>query len=257
MKRKTVVILLCLLLSLALTVTVYAAGPRIVDEADLLTLEQEQSLEQTAEEFRSTYDLDAVVLTVNSLGGKSIAAYADDYYDHQGYGIGPEYSGLILVVDMGSRQLYISTCGDAIDRLSDRELDDIIENVSFELSSGNYYDAFTLYFGFAALNLDYDGGSVSREDAGISWLLSMLVGLLGAGISVAVMAGSMNTKRKQQHAADYVKTGSYDLKNRQDIFLYSNISKIKREQNSGSHGGGTSVHRSSSGRSHGGRGGRF
>ena len=260
MKRKLIVCIICLFLASLLISPAWASASlsRIVDDAGLLTADETQLLEDAAYEFRDMYGLDAVILTVDDLGGRSIASFADDFYDYQGYGVGSEYSGLILVVAMAERELYISTCGEAIQRLNDRELDEIIGAVSSELSNGNYYDAFQLFFGFTILSVDFDAGQIYyEEEAGINWLLSILIGTAAAGIAVAVMAGSMNTKRRQHSAGSYLREGSYDLKNRQDIFLYSNVSKVRREQNSGSRGGGTSVHRSSSGRSHGGRGGRF
>ena len=257
MKRKIYSTFLALLLILALAIPVSATAPfpRIVDSADLLTAEEIQLLEEASYEFCVQYSLDAAILTVDSLGGVTIDVFADDYYDANGYGVGTDYSGLLLVVAMEERELYISTCGDAINRLSDRELDEIISNISYELSEENYYDAFQLFFGFTTLSLDYESTAVVEVDTGINWLLSILTGAVVAGITVLIMRGSMNTKRKQHSAGDYVRAGSYDLKNRQDIYLYSNVSKVRREQNKS--GGGTSVHRSSSGRSHGGRGGKF
>ena len=258
MKRRQICVVLCLVLTFVLILPSAAASlPRIVDHANLLTEEEVQLLEDASREFRDMYGLDAVILTVEGLKGQSITDFADDYYDRNGYGMGSEYSGLILVVDMDSRQLYISTCGEAIERLNDRELDEIIDNISGELSVGNYYDAFQLFFGFTAVSLDYDPGPIKEEGPAVNWLVSILIGGAAAGIAVFVMAGTMNTKNKQNSAGSYVKAGSFDLQNRQDIYLYSKVSKVKREQNSGGHGGGTSVHRSSSGRSHGGRGGSF
>ena len=259
MKRKLILSVISFVIAslLVLPVSASASLPRIVDDADLLTTEEEHLLEDAAYEFRDMYGLDAVILTVNNLGRQAIRSFADDFYDFQGYGVGSEYSGLILVVAMAERELYISTCGDAVKRLNDRELDEIIAAVSSELSVGNYYDAFQLFLGFAAISLDYDSGPITEDGPAVNWLVSILIGAAAAGITVLVMAGTMNTKRKQHGAGSYLREGSYDLKNRQDIFLYSNVSKIKREQNNGGSRGGTSVHRSSSGRSHGGRGGRF
>ncbi len=261
MKRRILSCLLCMILVLGISLPVSATShlPRIVDNADLLTPEEEQLLEEDAIQFGIDYSLDAVILTVDNLGGKSISAYADDYYDYNGYGVGTDYSGLILVVSMTERELYISTCGDAINRLNDSELDDIINNISYDLSDGNYYDAFQLFFGFTTLYLDDDSNGASDLDVmmpEVNWLISLLVGVLAGVIVIMIMISTMNTKRRQHSAGDYLKQGSFDLKNRQDIFLYSSISKVKREQNNSS-GGGTSVHRGSSGRSHGGRGGRF
>ena len=261
MKRRMFSLLLgfALVFSLALTAFANDCLPRVIDEADLLTFEEEQALEELAEDFRIETNVDAVVLTVNSLNGQPIVSFADDYYDHNGYGIGTEYSGVILVVSMAERELYISTCGDVIRKLSDNELDNIIDSVSYWLSNGAYYDAFETYFGMVPLYLETGsdhGHEVAYTKPGVNWLLSLLIGAVTAGVAVLVMSGTMNTKRQQRSAEDYMKRSSFDLRNRQDIFLYSNVTKTKIQQNNGG-GGRTSSCRSSSGRSHGGRGGRF
>ena len=257
MKRKMISLFLGLvmLVTLVLPVSANEALPRIVDQAELLTPPEEASLEVSAGEFRDTYGLDIVVLTVDSLNGNTISAYADDYYDYQGYGMGPDASGLILVVAMAERELYISTCGEGIYRFSDKELDEMIDGTATKLSQGNYEEAFLLFIGFASMHADRDSGpAVRSSDAGVNWLLSLLIGIVVAGVAVLIMRACMNTRRKQHSAGDYLKSGSYHLRTRQDIFLYSNVSKVRRQQNNG---GGSSTHRSSSGRSHGGRGGRF
>lgn len=258
MKRKICSVFLILILPLFFLLPAFAqdSGPRIIDHAGLLTPEEKQILEDLSYQFCIENSLDAVILTVNDLGGKSISVLTDDFYDQNGFGVGTDYSGLILVVSMAERELYISTCGEAILRLNDVELDSIIGEISYELSDGNYFGAFVTFFDGVERNLDQDSGPVSTEESPrVNWLLSLLVGAVTAAIAVMVMAGTMNTKKRQYSAGDYVREGSYDLKNRQDIFLYSNVSKVKREQNNSS--GGTGVHRSSAGRSHGGRGGRF
>jgi uncharacterized protein len=73
------------------------------------------------------------------------------------------------------------------------------------------------------------------------------------------MSAQMNTKLPQNSARNYLNQSSYQLHGHSDMFLYSNVTKVRRESSSssGSGGGGSSTHRSSSGRSHGGGGGKF
>ncbi|MBP3925913.1 MAG: TPM domain-containing protein, partial [Clostridium sp.] len=135
MKRRILSVLLCVTLALLLAVPAHAADsqPRILDKADLLTAEEEAVLEEASYQFCVENSLDAVILTVNDLGGKSISTFAEDWYDQNGYGVGTDSSGLILVVSMAERELYISTCGEAINRLNDRELDSVIGEISYDL----------------------------------------------------------------------------------------------------------------------------
>ena len=118
MKRLTT-LLLTLLMVLALAAPVFAAAPKIVDNADLLTDAEEADLEAKAQDLADRYDMDVAILTVDSTYGSYIESYADDYYDNNGYGIGPDYSGVLLVLAMDTREWAISTCGDTIYALTD------------------------------------------------------------------------------------------------------------------------------------------
>ena len=51
--------------------------------------------------------MDLVVVTANTLGGKSPMEYADDYYDYNGY----TDDGALLLVSMEDRDWWISTKG--------------------------------------------------------------------------------------------------------------------------------------------------
>ena len=258
MKNKVSMYLICLIAVFVLTIPTFASETktRVIDNANLLTADEEADLEQSAAEFRDEYNLDIVILTVESLNGKEISVFSDDYYDHNGFGVGSDASGLILVVSMAERELYISTCGQAIGRLSDTELDSIIQTTAQVLGEGEYAKAFNIFMGYTILNIDVDDpyGNIDSEKPEVNWLISLLLGAVTALVTVLVMRSTMNTKRAKHGAGDYVEQNSYDLYRQHDMFMYSNISKVRREQNNS---GGATVHRSSSGRSHGGRGGKF
>ena len=58
-------------------------------------------------EFKNQYNMDAVIVTSNNLNGKSQQDYADDYFDYNGYGVGEDKSGLLLLIDMDDRKVWI------------------------------------------------------------------------------------------------------------------------------------------------------
>ena len=97
-------------------------------------------------------------------------------------------------------------------------------------------------------------------------LISLVAGLVAAAIFLGIMRANFNTFRQQSNASSYLGSQGFRLTRKQDTFLYSNVSKTLRETTSSSggsssrssfRGGGSSTHRSSSGRSHGGRSGKF
>ena len=277
--RKLFTILLSMLLLIFIPLTTFAASelPMVIDNADLLSGEEEAYLEDTAQQIRNQFEMDVVILTVDSLLGKSAQDYADDYYDDHGYGYGPGGSGCIFLMAMAEREWYISTCGDAIYALTDYGIQVVGETALSCLSGDNYAEVFTVYLSlleehFQAYrqgtpidgNADYSGDYYHgdqetvvsyEEDSSPSIVLSLIIGFIVAGISVLIMRSSMNTKKRKHTATEYMKKDSFHLMRHNDIFLYSNVSKVRKQQNTGS--GGSSVHRSSGGRSHGGGGGKF
>ena len=285
MKRLTT-LLLTLLMVLALAAPVFAAAPKIIDNADLLTDAEEADLEAKAQDLADRYDMDVAILTVDSTYGSYIESYADDYYDNNGYGIGPDYSGVLLVLAMDTREWAISTCGDAIYALTDYGIEALFRAMATDLSYDEYYAAFDTYLDelpqyFDAFQNgepidgyhdDYDGpGSYEpgtrdeviyydREPGLGDYLriifVSLLIGGAVGGIAILIMRGQMNTATAQTGAASYLTEGSFRLNRNLDLYLYSRVNRVRRQENS-SRGGGSGVHRSSGGRSHGGGHGRF
>ena len=76
------------------------AIPYIADKAGLLTPEEITSLEEKAAELASEYNMDPVILTVDSLYGSSAQDYADDYYDSHGY----REDGVLFLLAMAERE---------------------------------------------------------------------------------------------------------------------------------------------------------
>lgn len=261
-------VLICVFLVFSLALTVSANEDRIVDNADLLTQEEEAILEEMAAGFVTDWGMDAVIVTCDSLDGKSAESYADDYFEYNGYGVGPEYSGTLLLVSMNTREWAISTCGEAIGILDDVTLDYIADRFLPYLSDGEYADAFQVYFSCLedAYRQPHTLGDpdtyeepLDAGDIAVRIVFCLVIGCLAGGITVYAMSRSMNTARPQSGAIPYLENG-LDLTRRQDIFLYSHTSRTRRAESSSGGGGSgrsSSTHRSSSGRSHGGRSGRF
>lgn len=86
-----------------------------------------------------------IIVTVDSLNGKTVEEYADDYYDDNGYGYGENDSGILFLVAMDDRQWNISTSGDAITAFTDAGLAYMEDQFVPDLSDGAYLDAFSKY----------------------------------------------------------------------------------------------------------------
>ncbi len=277
MKKK----IICLLL-FAVMLLVFAAGAGaerslVIDEAGLLSENEVRRLEEKIEEIRDEYDFELVVLTVESTGGKRAEAFADDYYDDNGFGYGLDHDGALILVSMEERDLYISTAGSGQRIFTDYGIDYVLDDVAEYLSDGDYYRAFRAFLEDSEELIRQDGRgeaydvgnpiegygqperSKSSRVAG-KLVPSAIISFIISLISVGVMKKKMNTAVKNRDAREYVRPGSFVLTRERDTYLYSNVTMVRRQTNDsnrGGHGGGSSTHFSSSGVSHGGGGRKF
>jgi uncharacterized protein len=264
--KKFLWILLAVLLVMGMTVTAAAADmPLLFDGADLLEDWEEADLLALLERVSDEGGMDVVVVTVDSTEGASPRDFADDYYDQNGFGQGPDRDGLVLLVSMEERDWWISTCGEAIYAFTDTGIDYISEQFLPFLSDGYYALAFEEYANRcgdyirqAKTGQPYDVGNLPQEPfaPGAALFLSFIVAFVIALIYVCILRLQLRSVKKQTAASVYVRPGSLNVTHARDIFLYRTVSKTARETSSGS-SGGSSTHRSASGVSHGGRGGKF
>ena len=263
MKKQFGILLLSVLMIIAMTVSAASASmPRLVDDADLLADYEEAAILSMLDEVSERQEMDVVIVTADTLNGKSPMAYADDFFDYNGYGMGYSYDGVLLLVSMEDRDVYISTSGYGITAFTDAGIDWLQDAIIYDLSSGDYADAFEIF----VLECDYYISQAKQgqpidiadyeeaPDHGFRLLVAAVIGLIAALIVTGSMKGQLKTIA-QQSAGAYVKNGSFQLTDSRELFLYRNVTRTVRQTESS--GGGSSTHRSSSGRSHGGGGRKF
>ena len=146
MKKRISVFLISILLCLACAFPVWAGTvSRLDDQAGLLDAEQKESLSSTLDEISEREQVDVVIVTVNSLEGKTAQVYAEDYFIDHGYGQGEDGDGILFLVDMGDRNWAIATHGYAIEAFTDAGQEYIMEQVKPYLSDGDYNEAFQMF----------------------------------------------------------------------------------------------------------------
>ena len=232
--KKRIIALFTVVLIFALSIISVSAEnqlPLLIDEADLLTESEEASIAEKLANIKKEYDLDIIVLTVNSIGDKTPMEYADDYYDNNGYG----KDGALLLVAVEENERYLSTCGSCIDKIDANDLGDKINSL---LDEGDYAAAFNGFADF--VNKAYSFNVV------MNLLVSIGIGLLVAFIATSTMKGKLNSVRMQKGAANYVKQGSLNITDSRDIFLYRTVTSSEKKSDD------NDTHESSSGRTHGG-----
>ena len=262
MKKKIPSLLIAVLILIFSAVPVFAEShaPLLEDNAGLLTDTEDDNLLSKLSTVSRQQQMDIVIITVWSLGGKSPAAFADDFYDSNGY----NKDGVLLLIGMASRDCYISTSGYGITAFTDAGIDYILDEITPKLSDGEYADAFNRYaelcdeFITEARNGNaYDVGNLPKGQFNfvINLLIALAVGFLVAFIVTGVMRSSLKSVKSQPTADNYIKNGSVNITRSRDMFLYRHISRRAIPKNNSS--GGSSTHMSSSGSFHGGGGRKF
>ena len=253
MKKKLLVFLTVLCLSALMAVNISASTPRLYDGADLLDVTEEAIILDRLDALSDTYAMDIVIVTADSTGEKSPMEFADDYFDYNDFGYNTD--GIVLLVSMAERDYWISTTGKCIDIFYDSYIENMCNNIVFYLSDGDYYYAFDAFINDCEY---YINGELYGYpfDVEFSLIVAAIVGLIAAFIVTGSMKSQLKSVRARNEASSYVKQGSFKLTAQNDFFLYKTVRRTEKPQNtsSGSH---SSTHTSSSGRSHGGGGGKF
>ncbi len=228
--------------------------PLVVDQANLLSDSEEKVLTERLEEISDRFVLDLAVVTVTDFGGKTPEAFADDFYDYNGYGRGEDADGALIVYKPGAagqRRIQISTCGKAITALSDYDISSIIDDLKAYFIDEDYVGAF-----YAFAELSERCFEVEFEPSvSFFWIpVCLIIGFVVALAIMKVSTRSLKSVRHKVDAGDYA--GNIVVTGRSETFLYRNVNKTPIPKDTGS-SGGSSTHTSSSGRSHGGGGASF
>ena len=248
------------------------AEEKIYDFADIYSSSDEDYLYTQVSNFIKETNLDLAIVTISYNNKHNTAMYADDFYDYNSFGLDENRSGLLLLVDMDSRRLYLSTTGDAINIYTDDRVNNIMSNIFTYFSNKDYYTATEIFINYAKSYTEVSSGEDSHyvfsEDGKITKsrkgiLVAGIFAIIITVISILVMASKNRLAKVASSSIGFLRKDTLNVKVVADNFLGSSVTKtrIDNDSSSGGHhhgsGGGSSTHIGSSGISHGGGGHRF
>ncbi len=245
-------LLLIVLLVLSAGTAASAEGDLVVDFAQVFDQTQEPVLESQAQSLSDKYNMDVVIVTINDAGGKTAMAFADDYFDYNGYGRGSDRDGVLMLMDFDNREVWISTSGATIDQLTDARIETLLDAIFDNgMTDGDYIGAATAFLD--RLDKILTGNSLSLIEAIISLVASLgLGGLIYGGVRASYKG------RAGRPVFAYAKNSLVGFDQATDNLARTFITSRVIPRNTGGPGsGGSSTHTSSSGRSHGGGGRGF
>lgn len=240
MTKKFTCALLALLLCISMAISVSAADNTafLYDDADLLTAAEESELTKKLAAVSAKYEAQIVIATISSMNDGNIDTFVDYVYDSMGFGYGDNHDGVLLLVCMDPREYRILSNGYAGVAIDPDNIDRICDEIVSNLSEGDYAGAFHEFADECAYYLDgYLNGF--PFDAVGSLAVSLIIGIVIGLIVAFVLKGQLKTVHKQNQAQGYVKSGSMHVNVSNDIFLYRNVTRTRKQTNDASRSGGT------------------
>ena len=220
----------------------------LVDRGGLLTPDEIEELSCKLFQISQDYQFNVAIVTERSIGNYDIDGYAKQVFTSSEYGYENTADGILLVISMNDRKYSVVRDGYGYDAFSDGGLQYIVKHFVKKLSSGDYYKAFNTYADLcekflkkAKSGKPYTDNNLPHDlpSAGQWAVIVGLGGLLGVGVTL-LMKRQLHTVRRKTAAGQYVREGSFRLTGKQDIFLYSHVSRTAKPKESRSSGGGSS-----------------
>lgn len=117
-------------------------APRVVDNADIFTSEEEFMMLNIIESIQSDSGKDIVVFTDVSSYGLSHAVYAADFHQFNGYGFGDDYTGTVLLICMeeGNRGWWTAATGECQAIYTEDVVNDLDDKLEPYMVNGDYGD---------------------------------------------------------------------------------------------------------------------
>ena len=139
--RRIIVALLAIMICIIPYAVSSADGtPAFVDDAGLCSEDEVQEINTRLDGLCDKYNMKFAIVTVDDMGYKSPMVFSDDYYDEHFINEYPD--GVVFMVCMGTRDMYLSTAGYGITAFTDAGISALNDRVAEYLSAGDYYEAF-------------------------------------------------------------------------------------------------------------------
>lgn len=244
MTKRIIVLILAAILCIVCAVTVLSSdgigiratySDRLYDGADILTDAEEEKLLAKLDRITDDFKVEIAVATVEGTGDMTATEYVNYYFDNSSLGIGDERDAVLFFIDMEAREFRILSNGKNLGAaaVSMDDIDSITDKVTSDLADGNYAKALHIFADECEYQINGEINGFPFK-AGRNLIISVVIGLIVALIVTGNMKGKLKTVRWQDKASSYVKNGSLALTQSSDTFLYSRITRTRRETESSS-----------------------
>lgn len=270
--------------------TAEQSNQHIYDNAGLLSTTEVSDLEQLCIDYGSDAGIEIMILTHDDPDALYAEDYIEDFEDTL-----PVADRVYLLIDMQNRVVFMEGYGLCETYIHSKRIDVIIDEITPDLSEGNYFDACATYIKRSAaymsddselnydsnytantpqssnpnapnydetLPSDYYSSSTGKNFLANVWIQLLAAVIIGA-VTVAIMAyhsgGKMTTG-----SSTYMDQNHSGLIGRRDDYVRTQITRVRKPQNNNNNHGGGGFNAggfrggvSMGGRSHSSGGGKF
>ncbi len=215
-----------------------SSAARVVDDAGIFSAEEEASLTESIEALIKKSGFDFVIYTSNDSYGFSHQTLAADFYQFNGYGLGDDYSGSVLMICMesGNRGWYTAARGSARSYYDYDNINILDDSIEGDMIDGEYFLAMKTYI--SLIGQLYSTGRLPSIDLTHRLIIAGVVAVIVGLIVVFVLSSGMKKVKIAVNADSYFVPGSMKLRRSTDHFLHSHVTRIRRDQGRGNGGGG-------------------
>lgn len=211
---------------------------RVFDEADVLTAENIDKLEQTAEKYSVENETDFIILTIaDGLNQSQLIRYVEDMYDDNGYGYDKLHgNAAVIVFDPVSRQVYIAGFYKAETYLDDNRVELVLDDIEGDFGKDNFYAAFDGFIKRSSHYMAYKAG-INPGSIFLKSGFQLIAALLIAGVIIFTMAyragGKVTTNNRT-----YRDDGATKVNDAYDHYVRTTVTRTKKPSSNRSGGGG-------------------
>lgn len=228
-----------------------AASPEetVFDYADLLSETEEEALREYSAKYAKD-NISVIFLTTADTEGKSSMTYSDDFYDTHAF----LPDGVLFMIDMDNREVYINTVGKCINWL-ENDVYDILDATYMYASDGEYFDCLMETSKQACVIVENHTNPIKGV---VRPSLTVLLIALGIMVIVLVVLLAKHSKANRRISTEQYLGSSFVVNNKDVVYMGCRKEVLRgyyAEKSSSGGGGGS--HRSSRGVSHGGGGRKF
>ncbi|MBO0473186.1 hypothetical protein IGL98_001521 [Enterococcus sp. DIV0840] len=254
MRKISITLFTAMFLLFGFSVSAQAADDSINDQASLFTTEEITQLNEAIIPIEAKAKARVFIVTNNDNDMDS-TRFADYYMLDR---IGKNQNGITFYIDMNQRKFIISTSGNMIDYMTDKRIDQTLDDIEPSMKNGNYFQAAqsflkntSYYFDQGVpgghYRVDTATGKVTRYKALTTTeiIIALVAAVVLSGIFFVISISKYQLKFGT-YKYPFREKSTLNLTRRNDILINSFVTTRRIPRNNsnggGSGGGGSSTH---------------